>query len=85
MIPNDILAGCKMAPMQDYADRHGNTADTKIGFYETFLVQTDYVAAKLAEASYLGKTVDPKYVDILQYRQEAREAINALQGGGGNG
>ena len=65
--------------------RFWDTPETEFTFYQTFLEQTDYVPAKLAEAAYLGKTADPKYDVTLQYRQEAREAINALRGGGNDG
>ena len=77
MIPDSLLARYHMGGMQDY-EKIGMPAQF---FYQTFLTQTDYVAAKLAEAVYLGQTVDPKYAAILQYRQEARDAIGALQNG----
>lgn len=85
----NAAAGAKtyyfMIPLAGYKERFGDTPETEFTFYQTFLEQTDYVPAKLAEAAYLGKTVDPKYDVTLQYRQEAREAINALRGGGNDG
>ena len=81
MIKDEVLERYHMSPLAWYKDRHGDTPATERGFYETFLEQTDHVAAKMAEAVYLGQTVDPKYAAILQYRQEARDAIGALQNG----
>ena len=43
-----------MPPPEWYLERHGDTADTRITYYRTYLMQTDYVAAKIAECAYLG-------------------------------
>ncbi|MEA5143341.1 MAG: hypothetical protein VB023_07145 [Oscillibacter sp.] len=57
----------------------GDAQKGDVLFYQTFLRQTDYVAAKLAEAVYLGQTVEQDYTQVLQARQYAREAIRPLQ------
>lgn len=52
MISDALLARYHMPTLAAYIDRHKSAG----GFYATFLAQTDYVAAKLAEAAYLGQT-----------------------------
>jgi len=39
--------------------------DTRVTYYRTYLMQTDYVAAKIAECAYLGQPVEEKYNAIL--------------------
>lgn len=68
-----------MPPLEWYLERHGDTVDTRVTYYRTYLMQTDYVAAKIAECAYLGRPVEEKYNAILQKREEARQAINRLQ------
>lgn len=68
-----------MPPLEWYLERHGDTVDTRVTYYRTYLMQTDYVAAKIAECAYLGRPVEEKYNAILQKREEARQAINQLQ------
>lgn len=50
----------------------------KVMPYKAFLSQTDYVACKIAEAQFLGKTLDEDYTEVLQARQYARDKINEL-------
>ena len=78
MLTDEILNRYHMIPLSGYKELFGDTPETELTFYQTFLEQTDYVPAKLAEAAYLRETVDTKYDVVLQYRKEARESINAL-------
>jgi len=68
-----------MPPLEWYLERHGDTVDTRVTYYRTYLMQTDYVAAKIAECAYLGQPVEEKYNAILTKREEARQMINRLQ------
>ena len=43
-----------------------------------FLSNTDYIAAKLAESTYLGEKVTQDYTEVLQARQYARERIDEI-------
>jgi hypothetical protein len=53
--------------------------NNQLGLYQTFLIQTDYVSCKIAEAQFLGKTLDEDYTEILQAREYAREQIRLLE------
>ena len=60
------------------------TSEEKIAIYQKNLNDTDYVAAKMAEAVALGdsETLDAykdKYAGVLAQRKEWREAIDALR------
>jgi hypothetical protein len=52
--------------------------DSQENMYRTFLIQTDYIPAKIAEAQYLRIKLDEDYTAILAYRQMARDAINGI-------
>lgn len=80
MLTDDILARYHMLPLTGYKERFGDTTETERVFYSTFLTQTDYVAAKLSEAAYLGQAPDEDYTEVLAARQYAREEINKLKG-----
>ena len=69
----------EMPPIEWYLERHGDTVSTRITYYKTYLIHTDYVASKIAECTYLGQSVEDKYRDVLQKRAEARAAIDALE------
>ena len=69
----------EMPPLEWYLERHGDTPDTRMTYYRTFLMQTDYVAAKLAEATYLGTPVEEKYRAVLEQRAQARAEIEKLE------
>ena len=81
MLTDEILARYHMIPLAGYKALFGDTAETERGFYSTFLAQTDYVAAKLAEAAYLGQAQNEDYTEVLAARQEAREEINKIERG----
>ena len=78
-IPTDTLKRFNMQELECYKERHGDSANTEKGFYQTFLIQTDYIPSKLMEAQLAGETLDEDYTDILGYRKLAREEINRLQ------
>jgi hypothetical protein len=69
MIPEEILNRYHIFP-----DTYPHTQE----IYRTFLIQTDYIASKIAESQYLGTTLDTDYTEILTYRQVARDAINGI-------
>lgn len=75
MINNEILANCKMQTLEEYISLFGDAPISLIAFYETFLRQTDYVAAKIAE----GVATVEDYTNILGSRNFAREEINRLE------
>ena len=81
MIPTEVLNRFSMQPLDWYKEQHGDTLDTEVTFYKTFLIVTDYVPSKMMEAQLAGETINEDYSAVLQYRKEARERINALEKG----
>ncbi len=67
--------------LEEYRQDYGDTPETEALYYRTYLTHTDYVAAKLAEAVYMGGAVDKDYTEVLQKREYARQRINELEGG----
>lgn len=67
-----------MPPIETYFDRHGDTLETRITYYQTYLNHTDYIAAKLAETVYTGDKIAEDYSEIIDRRKEARRKINEL-------
>ena len=74
-----------MQTLDWYKKQHGDTLDTEVTFYKTFLIVTDYIPSKMMETQLAGETVNEDYSMVLQYRKEARERINALRGGRNDG
>ena len=70
-----------MPSVEWYIDRHGDTLETRITYYQTYLSHTDYIAAKLAEAVYTGEKIAEDYSEVIRLRKEARDKINELQAG----
>lgn len=72
-----------MESLEFYKEMFGDTVDTELTYYKTYLIQTDYVVAKIAEANYLGVEVGSedkvRYDEILQQRALARVKINELE------
>lgn len=68
-----------MKSLDYYKEQHGDTVGTECTFYQTFLLQTDYISSKMMEAQLAGETLDEDYTQILQYRKLAREEINRLE------
>ena len=85
MIPTEVLNRFYMQTLDWYKKQHGDTLDTEVTFYKTFLIVTDYIPPKMMEAQLAGETTNEDYSAVLQYRKEARERINALRGGGNDG
>lgn len=53
-----------------------------IGYYKTFLIQTDYIVSKLSEMYLQGVSTlntETEYQKVLDNRKLAREEINRLQ------
>lgn len=53
-----------------------------IGYYKTFLIQTDYIVSKLSEMYLQGISTlntETEYQKVLDNRKLAREEINRLQ------
>ena len=73
MISNDMAAKFHLPPIEEYPH-------PTIDWYQTFLIQTDYIISKVSEAQLLGETIEP-YVAVLSARKYARECINAIQYG----
>ncbi|MFR1435846.1 MAG: hypothetical protein ACLSS9_11580 [Acutalibacteraceae bacterium] len=69
----------EMPPIERYIEDLGDCTNTRITYYRTYLMQTDYVAAKIAECAYLGQPVEEKYRSILTKREEARHMLNTLE------
>lgn len=79
MIPTEVLNRFYMQTLDWYKEQHGDTLDTEVTFYKTFLIVTDYIPSKMMEAQLAGETINEDYSAVLQYRKEAREKINALE------
>ena len=82
MISDEILKKYDMKSLEEYEKDYGNSLDTEIGFYQTFLMQTDYIDNKLNEEYILGASksaLKEKYGEILELRKFAREQINRLE------
>lgn len=73
MITNEMAARFHLPPIEEYPFSEED-------WYRTFLIQSDYVALKIAEAVYTGEPVDD-YAEVLQARAEARQMINEIEGG----
>lgn len=53
-----------------------------IGYYKTFLIQTDYIISKLSEMYLQGISIlstESEYQKVLDNRKLAREEINRLE------
>ena len=68
-----------MPPIEQYLQDFGDTLTTRIMYYRTYLIHTDYVANKIAECLYLGQPVEEKYAAALEGRAEARAKIRQLE------
>ena len=67
-----------MAPIEVYLNDFGDTDETRLIYYKTYLSQTDYIVSKIAEYTYLNKPIEEKYKSILEEREKAREEIRKL-------
>ena len=64
MIPKEIYEKYHLADITEY--------ETESVFYETFLVQTDFIPNKILE----GVATSEEYADELYYREFARQQID---------
>lgn len=82
MFTDEILQQFNMKSLDGYKEDFGDSIDTEIGFYQTFLYQTDYIDNKLNEEYFLGASkasLKEKYGELLQLRQHARDRIKELE------
>ena len=49
MIKKEIFAKYKMVSLEEYKERLGDSVDTELTFYQTFLKQTDHIPIKIIE------------------------------------
>ena len=68
MIPKEIYEKYHLADIDEY--------ETESVFYETFLIQTDFVPNKILE----GAATSEEYADELYYREVARREISGDTG-----
>lgn len=81
IIKDDYLKKYHMETLEQVKEMFGDTVETEINYYKTFLTQSDYVVAKMLEAYIHGATIEEleyKYNDLLIMRQQARDRINEL-------
>ena len=64
MIPKEIYEKYHLADITEY--------ETESAFYETFLIQTDFIPNKIIE----GVATSEEYADELYYREFARQQID---------
>lgn len=81
IIKEDYLKKYNMERLEQVKEMFGDTVETEINYYKTFLTQSDYVVAKMLEAYIHGVTIEElehKYSDLLIMRQQSRDRINEL-------
>ena len=81
IIKENYLKKYKMETLDQVKEMFGDTIETEIDYYKTFLKQSDYVVAKMLEAYIHGATIEEleyKYNELLIMRQQARDRINEL-------
>lgn len=81
IIKENYLKKYNMETLDQVKEMFGDTIETEIDYYKTFLKQSDYVVAKMLEAYIHGATIkelEYKYNDLLIMRQQARDRINEL-------
>ena len=71
-ISKELCERFHLGDIEDFCKRH-----PEIDFYRTFLIQSDYIAFKIAEAAYLGEEAGD-YTDIIEARKFCRRKINEL-------
>lgn len=70
-----------METLEQVKEMFGNSIETEIEYYKTFLKQSDYIIAKMLESYIHGATIEElecKYNDLLIMRQQSRDRINEL-------
>ena len=71
MIPKEVYEKYHLANIAEY--------ETESAFYETFLIQTDFIVNKILE----GVATSEDYAGELYYREVARQELDKLNGGTG--
>ena len=71
MIPKEVYEKYHLANIAEY--------ETESAFYETFLIQTDFIANRRLE----GVATSEDYAGELYYREVARQSLDKLNGGTG--
>ena len=71
-ITDEMAARFHLPPIADYEKGEAE-------YYHSFLAQSDYVAAKIAESVYLGEKLEEDCTEILQARKFARQRINEIE------
>ena len=71
-ITDEMAARFHLPPIADYEKGEAE-------YYHSFLAQSDYVAAKIAESAYLGEKPEEDFSDVLNARKYARKRINELE------
>ena len=82
LIPEYLLQKFHMNTLAEYKTDFGDSTEVEIFYYHTFLIQSDYISNKIADAAALQEPFKPEYLEILQLRQEARDRINELEAQG---
>ena len=72
MIPKNIYEKYHMNSLENELELFGDNENTRRGWYETFLIQTDHIPNKILE----GAATSADYADELYYREFARQQIN---------
>ena len=81
IIKEDYLKKYNMETLEQVKEMFGDSIETEIEYYKTFLKQSDYIIAKMLESYIHGATIEElehKYSDLLIMRQQARDRINQL-------
>lgn len=81
IIKNDYLKKYNMETLEQVKEMFGDSIETEIEYYKTFLKQSDYIIAKMLESYIHGATIEElkhKYSDLLIMRQQSRDRINEL-------
>lgn len=68
-----------MNTLDEYKADFGDSLFIEIEYYETFLIRTDYIVLKMAEAKILEVSLNKADMNILTCRSCARDRINELQ------
>ena len=71
-IPVEILKKYNMSSLEEYKKDFGDSADIEKMFYETFLIQTDFIPNKILE----GVATSADYANELYYREFARQQMS---------
>ena len=81
IIKDDYLKKYNMETLDQVKEMFGDSIETEIEYYKTFLKQSDYIIAKMLESYIHGTTIEElkhKYSDLLIMRQQSRDRINEL-------